>query len=74
MLSITTDDLMRELHRVTSTSDARAMISRASRVAGVAQGRPLETSDLLLVCEALAAEGGEIQQIAEAVATKALRS
>ena len=58
---------------LTSRSDARAMISRAARIAGVPTGRPLQVRELLMVCEALAAEGGVIQQMAEAVATRALR-
>ena len=45
MAFMTTDDLLTELGGVTSRSDARAMISRASRVAGVATGRPLEVRD-----------------------------
>lgn len=73
MAFMTTDDLLAELDGVTSRSDARAMISRAARVAGVATGRPLEMRELLMVCEALAAEGGAIQQLAESMATRALR-
>jgi hypothetical protein len=73
MVSMTTDDLLAALDGVTSRSDARAMISRAVRVAGVATGRPLAVRELLLVCEALAAEGGVIQQTAESVAMRALR-
>ena len=73
MAFLTTDDLLTALDGVTSRSDARAMISRAARVAGVPTGRPLEVRELLMVCEALAAEGGAIQQLAESVATRALR-
>ncbi|RLT43333.1 MAG: hypothetical protein DWI58_04300 [Chloroflexi bacterium] len=73
MAFLTTDDLLIELCGVTSRSDARAMISRAARIAGVPTGRTLEMRELLMVCEALAAEGGVIQQMAEAVATRALR-
>lgn len=73
MAFLTTDDLLTALDGVTSRSDARAMISRAARVAGVRTGRPLEVRELLLVCEALAAEGGAIQTLAESVATRALK-
>ena len=73
MAFMTTDDLLTELGGVTSRSDARAMISRAARIAGVATGRPLQMRELLMVCEALAAEGGASQQRAEAVATRAHR-
>ena len=74
MAFMSTNDLMQELNTVTSRSDARAMISRAARVAGVATDRPMEMRELLLVCEALAAEGGAIQQMAEAIAMRALRA
>lgn len=73
MTSMSTDDLLSELGGVTSRSDARAMISRAARIAGVPTGRMLQLRELLMVCEALAAEGGAIQQLAESVATRALR-
>ena len=72
--TMSSEELLRQLNTVTSRSDARAMISRAVRVAGVATDRPLEVHDLLLVCEALAAEGGAIQQLAESIATRALRA
>ena len=73
MALFTTDDLLLELDGVTSRSDARAMISRAVRVAGVPAGQSLEMRELLMVCEALAAEGGAIQQLAESVAMRAIR-
>lgn len=73
MVFMSTDQLQQELNAVTSRSDARAMISRAARVAGVSTDRPLEVRELLLVCEALAAEGGAIQQLAETIAMRALR-
>jgi hypothetical protein len=66
------DDLRSELRAVTSPSDARALLNRAARIAGVPANRPLEVRELLLVCEALAAEGGLIQRIAESIATRAL--
>ena len=74
MAFLSTDDLEHTLHRVTSRSDARAMINRAARVAGVATDRPLAVGELLLVCEALAAEGGAIQELAETIAIRALRA
>lgn len=71
---LTTDDLLTELGGIASRSDARAMVSRAARVAGVAAGRPLEMRELLMVCDALAAEGGAIQRLAESIASRALRA
>lgn len=68
-----TDDVLTALCRVTSASDARALVSRASRVAGVPHNRALATQELLLVCEALAAEGGMIQIVAEEIAGRALQ-
>ncbi len=68
----TIDDLTRELGRVTSRADARAVLNRAARVAGVAPDRALDLKELLLVCTALAAEGGPIQVVAEQIATASL--
>lgn len=71
--AITIDEVTAEVRAVTSASDARAIVNRASRIAGVPGNRPLELRELLLVCEALAAEGGLVQQIAEGIAGRALR-
>lgn len=72
MAAMSTEDLLSALYSVTSPSDARALMSRARRVAGVPSGKPLEMQELLMVCEALAAEGGVIQRIAETMAQRAL--
>lgn len=58
--ALTIDELTGEIRMVTSNSDARAVVGRASRVAGVPHNRPLDMQELLLVCEALAVEGGLI--------------
>ncbi len=71
--ALTLEDVTAELGTVTSASDARAVVSRASRIAGAPDNRPLEVQELLRVCQALAAEGGMIQQIAELIATRTLR-
>lgn len=71
--AITIDEVTAEVRAVTSASDARAIVNRASRIAGVPGNRPLELRELLMVCEALAAEGGPVQQIAELIAGRALR-
>lgn len=68
----TIDDLTRELGRVTSRADARALLNRAARVAGVASDRALDLKQLLMVCTALAAEGGAIQTVAEQIAMASL--
>ncbi|RLT28366.1 MAG: hypothetical protein DWI48_00970 [Chloroflexi bacterium] len=69
----TIEELADHIKVVTSSSDARAVLNRASRVAGVPQDRTLELEELLRVCAALAAEGGMIQQIAESIASDAVR-
>lgn len=71
--SLTIDELAAELGLVTSGSDARAVLNRASRVAGVPRDRALQHEELLRVCAALAAEGGMIQEIAESIAARAVR-
>ncbi len=69
---LTIDELTAQIRTVTSGSDARAVVNRASRVAGVPSNRPLQMQELLLVCEALAVEGGLIQEVAEMIASRAL--
>lgn len=69
---LTLDQLALQLAGVTSTSDARAVVNRASRIAGVPDNRALNEFELLKVCQALTAEGGVIQQVAESIATRAL--
>ena len=70
--TLTLKELTTEIGMVTSASDARAVVNRASRVAGVPDNRQLEVRELLRVCQALAAEGGMVQQIAELIALRAL--
>lgn len=67
---ITLDGLLQELCAITALSDARALVRRASRVAGVSAGCELRLPELLLVCEALSAEGGQVQTLAEAIAMR----
>lgn len=64
----TMDDLARELARVTSGADAQALVNRAARLVGVAPERPLDLGEMLIVCHALAEEGGAIQAVAEQIA------
>ncbi len=70
--AMTADDLAGELAAVTSRSDARAVVNRAARVAGVPGDRPLRVDELLRICEAVAAEGGLVQEIAELIASRSL--
>ena len=73
MPRMTTDDLLQALNQVTSTSDARALLSRAMRITGASHHRPLQLAELVQMCEALAIEGGPIQKVAESIAMAALR-
>lgn len=70
--AITLEQLKIELSAVTSASDARAVVNRASRIAGVPDNRPLDVKELMLVLSALSAEGGMIQDVAQTIATAAL--
>ena len=65
-------DLARELGAVTSSNDARAVVNGAARVVGVPIDRPLQTDELLRICEAVAAEGGLVQEIAEVIVSRSL--
>lgn len=70
--AITLEQLKIELSAVTSASDARAVVNRASRIAGVPDNRPLDVNELMLVLSALSAEGGMIQDVAQTIAAAAL--
>lgn len=70
--ALTIDDLASELGAITSRSDARAILNRAARVAGVSPHRAMDLRELMMVCQALAAEGGIVQQLAERIATRTL--
>ena len=71
--ALSINDLSRELGRVTSRSDTRALLNRAARMAGVAPDRPLDL-DELLACESLAAEGGAIETVAQQIAVASLNA
>lgn len=71
---VTLDSLLEELCAITALSDARALVRRAARVADVPVDRELRAQELLLVCAALAAEGGQVQQLAEAIAMNVARA
>ena len=64
------EEVAAEVRSVTSPSDAQAVVNRASRIAGVPDNRRLQVQELLRVCDALAAEGGLVQEIAELIATR----
>ncbi len=69
----TLDDLQGALGAATSRGNARAAIRRAARIVDVRSADELGLHELVRVCSALAAEGGAIQQVAEEIASDALR-
>ena len=72
LMARTMDDLTRELARVTSGADAQALINRAARLVAAPPGRPLDLAEMLMVCHALAEEGGAIQALAEQIAASSV--
>ena len=67
--------LLVEVATVVSHGRARHLLTRARRVAGLERHdstQALETLELLMLLEALAAEGGELQMLAETLARRAL--
>jgi len=69
----TLDDLHHALSAATSRGNARTAVRRAARIVGVDSHEPLGTHELVRICAALSAEGGAIQQLAEGIASEALR-
>ena len=74
METITLVDVQGVLGTVATRGAAKAAVRRAARIVGVERDQPLELSDLIRICSALAAEGGPIQQLAEEIAGDALRA
>ncbi len=70
---MTTDDLLREFAAILPAWEARALMRRAARLAGVRPGAALGTGELLMVLEAMGAEGGTVQRVAEHLAQEALQ-
>lgn len=72
---MTTDELLREFTSVVPHGHARRLIGRARRVAGLdgaGEVEVLETIELLMILEAIASEGGELQMLAEVLARRTL--
>ncbi|MGE3961611.1 MAG: hypothetical protein AB7F65_08030 [Dehalococcoidia bacterium] len=68
-------ELLIEMATVVPHGHARRLLSRARRLAGVERAdarESLETIELLMILEALAAEGGPLQSMAETLARRAL--
>ena len=68
------NDMLLLLSPVTGDSNARRILNRATRIAGVGGKGQLTEDDVLRVCAALSVEGGAVQQIAEAIARETLGS
>lgn len=68
-------ELLIEVATVVPRGHARRLLTRARRVAGIDRAdatQALETLELLMLLEALAAEGGALQTLAETIARRAL--
>lgn len=76
MAAITTrSDLLRQLQPAAGSAQrARNLVEGAANLLGIGSEEMLAMQDLLLICEALAREGGAVQRTAEAIAAAALRS
>ena len=61
-------DLTLRLARVTTTEHARTALERALRSTGLTHAMTIRDTDLEALLQALAAEGGAIQSIAEQIA------
>jgi len=69
----TVRDLQVALRDAASRGDTRAAVRRAARIVGVRVDQELDVHQLVRICSALSAEGGAIQEVAEQIASDALR-
>jgi hypothetical protein len=72
-METTLADVQSALGAVTSPRRARVAVRRAARVVGIGASEPLALGQLVRRCSALAAEGGAIEQLAQEIASDALR-
>jgi hypothetical protein len=61
-------DLSIQLSSVTTAERAQQVIQRALRTAGLTNSPVIDEADLVALLQAVAAEGGAIQEIAEQIA------
>ena len=61
-------DLSMQLSSVTTTDRAQEVIQRALRTAGLTNSPMIDEADLVALLQAIAAEGGAIQEMAEQIA------
>lgn len=73
---MTPQELLTEVASVVPHGHARRLITRARRVAGIGRTREadLEPLELLMILESIAAEGGELQTLAEVLARRTLHA
>lgn len=69
---ISVHEIAAEMTSVVSAGHARRLLARARRVAGVGPRQELATSEVLMVLESIASEGGRLQVLAEGLARRAL--
>ena len=73
--TMTTQGLMAAMSSVVPHGRARRLVTRARRVAGLGRAtseEAFETLEWLMILEAIASEGGDIQMLAEVLAREAL--
>lgn len=74
-VGMTTQGLMAAMSSVVPHGRARRLVTRARRVAGIGRTtneESLETIEWLMILEAIASEGGELQMLAEVLARETL--
>ena len=73
--AMTTHGLLAAMSSVVPHGRARRLVTRARRVAGIGRTtseESFETIEWLMILEAIASEGGELQMLAEVLAREAL--
>ena len=71
-VGVTARGLLAEVAAVVSPARAQRVVTRARRLAGVGEDEALERIEVLMLLESIAAEGGELQALAEGLARRAL--
>lgn len=74
-MSYTRSELLAELRLVSpSPRRAKQALDRASGMIGLSRKEGLSDAELLLLCEALASEGGAVRALAEEIAEEMVRT
>lgn len=74
-VAMTTHGLLAAMSSIVPHGRARRLVTRARRVAGIGRAtseESFETIEWLMILEAIASEGGELQMLAEVLARETL--